>query len=347
MSKTFLVSLSLMIAAIVGATIDLQSQSKVESSTPQSQGPREGHGKPSIQAIGTEGYTSRGPIFDRVDCFREEKDKSKTILYVKAYATFLIKDKTATLDLYRYLDDGSLKSISYTPGRVYKNIATFEIEDSITPPHLGPGPYMAEISATPDAGGAPVKTTYYYDTYSRKRQCWREEYKSPTPNNAKAAKNHEIETPVQGAISHGMRETNGHTEDQPGHQSDDDFPNCFKQNDTHTLVITVIADEIMPGNIQMQLHNKKLPAPMDPDPPIIQKGMAMFTFHDPIPDTNREHRTPTPNTSTNHLGPGPYVAVATVNTTDRTPQKTILHFPYDTYVNDPSECFADILNRPH
>lgn len=134
----------------------------------------------------------------------------------------------------------------------------------------------------------------------------------------------------QGASASGARQIEVHTEDQPGHRSNDDKLNCFRQDDSRDVVVTVTADEIQSEkNVAIRLwevpKNKIL---FPKSSPKIQSGSAEFRFN----DGRRELR--------EHLGPGPYVATADVVPTNRS--RSIPHYTlsvlYDTYEKDPSKC---------
>lgn len=142
--------------------------------------------------------------------------------------------------------------------------------------------------------------------------------------------------PQQSAPSPVTREIKGHTEDQSGHQSADDFPNCFKQDDSRDLVIDVIAPEIAPNNITLTLLNPSQHT-IPPSSANIQDGMAEFRFKDEG-KSGKTRKFALPE----HLGPGPYVATATITSSARSTKKSAisLQFKYDTYKTDHSQCIA-------
>lgn len=151
---------------------------------------------------------------------------------------------------------------------------------------------------------------------------------SPTPSsNAKA-------TPAMPE-----RGITGHTEDKNGNPNKDDFPNCFLQDDSRDLVLTVTAPEITPNNVTMVLWKVPTQTVIFPLPPKIKNGSAEFRFRDegtPVAGAKKLALPP------QHLGPGPYVAtatIATVNPAERPRIRTqALTFGYDTYQQGPSEC---------
>lgn len=135
----------------------------------------------------------------------------------------------------------------------------------------------------------------------------------------------------QGASTSGTRQIEVHTEDQPGHRSADDQPNCFRQDDSRDVVVTVTAPEIQSEkNVAIRLWGVAKNKILFPKPsPKIQNGSAEFRFNDEKKALDE------------HLGPGPYVATADVVPTSRlTPP--IPHYTlsvlYDTYETSPQEC---------
>jgi hypothetical protein len=132
---------------------------------------------PSASLLGIKAYTDSPGTDYYGNCFQQEGASKKT-LYLKAYAALPVKPGTATLGLYHYEADGSLKSLQVTAKYYYYgNVVKIEVTDS-APPHLGPGPYDAVISTDltlPGAAKTTVTGSTYYDTYkSDFHECWRE-----------------------------------------------------------------------------------------------------------------------------------------------------------------------------
>jgi hypothetical protein len=134
----------------------------------------------------------------------------------------------------------------------------------------------------------------------------------------------------------------GHTEIN-GQPAGDDGDYCFKRDDSRDLVLTVKAPEIKKDKTVFPLLIDLLKGPVEEKPVIVTTdGMATITYHGhPDDRENKEHRA-----RPFHLGPGPYVATATMALQSASGQKgesigsqpLILTYPYVTYVSNKSEC---------
>jgi hypothetical protein len=156
-------------------------------------------------------------------------------------------------------------------------------------------------------------------------------------------------TPVpspQRAAAQATRYVEGHTEtviDPQGHTqpSTDDGDHCFRREKKdapqRNLVLIVHAPEISDTNTSTVLFDsfhgtQRQVSDIKPDP---VNGIATVTIKDD--SLNRQNR--------QHLGPGPYDAVTTIDTTapalkdkSAASKRIVLPFFYVTYPNDPSEC---------
>src|SRR5438270_13803349 len=104
-------------------------------------------------------------IYDKEHCF-QQMERSEMPLY---------------FDIYTDIAEGQVKLILYSLRDL-----KFEKLDTVTqsftgghaqiqygPPHLGPGPYMATITASPDVGGISTKSLYFYETWKADiSECW-------------------------------------------------------------------------------------------------------------------------------------------------------------------------------
>lgn len=138
------------------------------------------------------------------------------------------------------------------------------------------------------------------------------------------------------SITAETQDRNNHTPN-PDHNDGD---HCFQReqpNKNRDLVLTVTADEISntnpPTAFLVDLNNGTVTSEKNIEN--VSTGSAQIRLHDA--GTDRKN--------IQHLGPGPYVAVASIDTTmlrgNRGGMKTrpvILTFPYVTFLNDPSEC---------
>jgi len=149
-------------------------------------------------------------------------------------------------------------------------------------------------------------------------------------------------SPQQG-VAGAKRDISAHTEDAASHTPNPDHndgDHCFQQEKpgvNRDLVLTVTAPEISANNvptaflINLDPNNRQIV----PEQGIenVSDGSAQIRIHDPGTDRKKQH-----------LGPGPYVAVASTDTTmlsqnrgGAKKQPAVLTFPYVTF-NDPSEC---------
>ena len=126
------------------------------------------------------GHTNSFPNRDGDHCFQQEKATARgsVTLYLKVYAPFHV-DK-ADIELYNYSKDKK-DSVEVNPKISYNGYtAAIALEDSITAPHLGPGPYAAVISASGVLPGSKTQesttyyASYYYGTFKlRHQECWK------------------------------------------------------------------------------------------------------------------------------------------------------------------------------
>jgi hypothetical protein len=129
----------------------------------------------------------------------------------------------------------------------------------------------------------------------------------------------------------GARQIEVHTEDQPGHRSGDDQPNCFRRDDSRDVVVTVTAPEIQSEkNVAIRIWGVSKNKILFPQKTTIKPGSAEFRFNDERKALEE------------HLGPGPYVATADVTTINSARRPQIQHFTlsvvYDTYEESSDEC---------
>lgn len=130
-------------------------------------------GSSSLLRTDVKAYTDNPKHNDRDHCFEQDKGSPITLSF-EIYASFYIK--SANLKLYNFknmLPEEITPNLTYTYNG---KMARIDVTES-SPPHLGPGPYMATMSASSSARGAKTKETtkfwYYYDTfYTDYHECW-------------------------------------------------------------------------------------------------------------------------------------------------------------------------------
>jgi hypothetical protein len=140
-----------------------------------------------------------------------------------------------------------------------------------------------------------------------------------------------------------VRTIDGHTE---GKATDDDGDHCFRQDSTRDLVLTVTAPEITKDN-QPTAHlidiNNGLVKDRG-DVSFVKDGTATITYHGHAEDHDHAAnlKSASPLMLPQHLGSGPYVAVAQM-TQPAAPgpkklaaglQPILLAYPYVTYEKD-------------